>query len=74
MTTSPFILLEYFLHGSVGFQTFNDDITVYYSRIFPSWIRNVDIDDVPGEIVEVVHDDGNEEIQDEEGAHDEETE
>jgi hypothetical protein len=29
---------------------------------------------VPGEIVEVVHDDGDEEIQDEEGAHDEETE
>jgi hypothetical protein len=37
--------------------------------------RNVDIeDDVPGEIVEVVHDDGDEEIQDKEGAHDEETE
>ena len=27
---------------------------------------------VPGEVVEVVHDDGNEEVEDQEGAHDEE--
>ena len=30
--------------------------------------------DVPGEIVEVVHDDGDEQVQDQESAHDEETE
>ena len=29
--------------------------------------------DVPGEIVEVVHDDGDEQVQDQESAHDEET-